>query len=88
MKKGRILVNRHKNADLTTEEEFYRRKNNEMPNNDSRRKNPFITKTIMRESDCDNEKLDKNVENTPKVEDKPSKPSKLRAIINMLLRKS
>lgn len=82
------MVNRNKNTDLTTEEEFYRRKCNEMPNNDSRRKNPFITKTIMHKSDYDSEKLDKNVENTPKVEDKPSKPSKLRAIIDMLLRKS
>lgn len=82
------MVNRNKNADLTTEEEFYRRKCNEMPNNDSRHKNPFITKTIMRESDYDSEKLDKIVENTLKVEDKPSKPSKLRAIIDMLLRKS
>lgn len=82
------MVNRNKNADLTTEEEFYRRKCNEMPDNDSRRKNPFITKTIMHESDYDCEKLDKIVKNAPKVGEKPSKPSKLRAIIDMLLRKS
>lgn len=82
------MANKSKNIDLTTEEEFYRRKYSEMPDNDSRRKNPFITKTTMHESDYDGEKFDKSVENTPKVEEKPSKPSKLRAIIDMLLRKS